>query len=60
MNMIDEDEEEKDGRRWRKLKKVRCWWCTFRSQRHAMSYGCHFKKNQTIKWKKSNGLNQRN
>ena len=55
--MIDEneDEEEEDGRRWRKVKKVRCWWWTIRSRRHA--YGCHFNKNQTIKLKKSNGLN---
>ena len=57
LNMIDEDKEEGDGRRWIKVKKVRCWCCIIRSWRHALSYGCHLKRNQMIKQKKSNGLN---
>jgi len=44
----DEDEKEKEGRRWRKLNKLRCWWCTIRFSRHALFNGCYFKKNQTI------------
>ena len=27
---VDEDEE---GRRWRNVKKIRCWWCTVRNNR---------------------------
>ena len=44
----DEDDEEEDER-WRKLKKLRYWWCAIRFIRHALSNGCGFeKKNQTI------------
>lgn len=37
----DKDEKEKERRRWRKVNKVRCWWCTIRSTRYALSNGCH-------------------
>lgn len=47
--MYEDKDEDEEGRRWRKLKKLKCWWCTIRFIRHALTNGCNFKKkNQTI------------
>ena len=57
MNMIDEDEEEEDGRRWRKVKKLGVDGVLLDLGDMLYLMVVILKKNQTIKLKKSNGLN---
>jgi len=34
----------------KKGEKIGCWWCSIRSNGHALSNDCHFeRKNQTVK-----------
>jgi len=39
----DEDEEDNQRIRWRKLNKIRWWYCTIRYSRETWSNGCIYR-----------------